>query len=74
MGRAIDVFHALLTTNNTTRSYEALPMIWFTIRQRVNTRDASFVWGLCGKNYRKSAKVWEISQNVEFRHTIISIC
>jgi len=32
------------------------------------------VWGLCGENCRKSAKVWKISQNVEFEIAFITVC
>jgi hypothetical protein len=31
------------------------------------------VWGLCGENCPKSAKVWKISKNVEIRIPIILI-
>ena len=31
------------------------------------------VWGLCGENCPKSAKVWKISQNVESSDSMISI-
>jgi hypothetical protein len=31
------------------------------------------VWGLCGENCRKSAKVWKISQNVENSDLMISV-
>jgi hypothetical protein len=31
------------------------------------------VWGLCGENCPKSAKVWKISQNVENSDLMISV-
>jgi hypothetical protein len=31
------------------------------------------VWGLCGENCPKSAKVWKISQNVENSDSMISV-
>ena len=32
------------------------------------------MWGLCGENCPKSAKVWKISKNMEFKIHMISIC
>lgn len=43
------------------------------IDRQINEKMSSAVWGLCGNNYPKSAKVWKISKNLEFIIRVISI-
>jgi hypothetical protein len=41
--------------------------------RREQTFFLAIVWGLCGENCPKSAKVWKISQNVENSDSMISV-